>query len=155
MFAMTKKTEYALIAMAHLARHSGEIASARDIAERYQLRLPLLMNVLKTLQHRGLLKSARGATGGYWLATPPEQVSLARLVEAIEGPTRFVRCAPPEPESVERLVCELLPSCPIRMPVLKVHEYLEKFLHGVTLAQIAFDNDFAKTGAAPLKVLAQ
>lgn len=153
---MTKKTEYALIAMAHLSRRSGEVASARDIAQRYQLRLPLLMNVLKTLQQSGLLKSVRGAAGGYWLAAPPEQVSLSRLVRAVEGPTRLVRCAPPmESEEHAGQCCELLTSCPIRAPVLKVHGYFERFLDGVTVAQIAFDSDFASTTGAPLRVLAQ
>lgn len=153
---MTKKTEYALIAMAHLSRKTVEVASARDIAERYQLRLPLLMNVLKTLQQAGLLKSVRGAAGGYWLAAPPEQVSLARLVRAVEGPTRLVRCAPPmEAEEHAGPCCELLMSCPIRGPVLKVHAFFERFLDGVTVAQIAFDGDFASAGGAQLRVLAQ
>ena len=82
MLSLTKKTEYALIACCYLARVNRGVVSARDIAQQHSVRVPLLMNVLKVLNQRGLLKSARGARGGYTLAVPADELSLARVIEA-------------------------------------------------------------------------
>src|SRR5262245_55281119 len=98
MLALTKRTEYALIALCHLARQP-ETVSARDLAHRYAVRLPLLMNVLKTLNHNGLVRSVRGAHGGYRLAVPADKLSLARVAEAIEGPMRLVKCVSALPDA--------------------------------------------------------
>ena len=98
MLTLTKKTEYALIAACHLANVGQEVVSARDMAETYGVRLPLLMNVLKKLNQHGILRSVRGARGGYALAVGPKQVSLSRLIEAVEGPPRLVKCALPQPD---------------------------------------------------------
>ena len=83
MIVLTRKTDYALVAMAHLAHHPGEegISSARDIADRYHVPLPVLMNILKTLNREGLVISVRGARGGYRLARPalPYESTMAVL----------------------------------------------------------------------------
>jgi Rrf2 family protein len=155
MLALTRRTEYALIAACHLAR-AGAVVSAGDIALKHRLRLPLLMNVLKTLHRRGLLASTRGSRGGYGLALAPERITLAALIQHVEGPIRFVQCAPPRPQAGDAGRCDLLDSCPIRQPVLRVHEFLETFLSGVTVADLAFDATYdTRPGAAHLTVLAR
>src|SRR5256885_8102784 len=65
MLRLSKKADYALISLAYLAEHRGHVVPAREIAERCQLPLPLLMNILKVLHQRGILRSVRGASGGY------------------------------------------------------------------------------------------
>jgi Rrf2 family protein len=135
MLSLTRKTEYALIAACHLARLDGQVASARDIADKHQVPLPLLMNVLKTLAQRGLVRSVRGSRGGYVLARAPEQMTLTGLVEAVEGPVRLVRCIGSMPRGE---LCELEPCCSIRSPVWKVHERLRMFLDTITVAELAF-----------------
>lgn len=154
MFSLTRKTEYALIAMWHLARSEGEVCSARDVAERYSIPVTLLMNVLKTLQRKGLVKSTRGANGGYKLARPADQVSLEHLIETVEGPFRLVRCADdvrglardgqPGADASGAGPCDLAGNCPIQHPLLRLHERLRRFLAGVTVADLALEDRYAE-----------
>ncbi len=145
MLALTKRTEYALIALCHLAREPEQVVSARQIGQRYAVPLPLLMKVLKELQRAGLVVSTRGARGGYQLAVPPERITLRAVVEALEGPARLVQCVLPERTSDG--TCDLVGSCPIRQPVGKLHEKFDRFLEQVTIAELAFDEGF---GSSPL-----
>lgn len=146
MLALTKRTEYALIALCHLARQPDDTVSARDLAHSYAVRLPLLMNVLKTLNHNGLVRSVRGAHGGYRLAVPAEKLSLAQVAEAIEGPMRLVKCVSSDADADS--ACELIGTCPVRQPVLRVHEHLAQFLAGVSIAELAFDEQFGTRGGS-------
>lgn len=151
MLALTKKTEYAVIAACHLARSRGRVVSARDIAGQHGIRLPLLMGVLKKLNQRGLLRSVRGAHGGYVLAADPWDITLAGLIEAVEGPARLVRCGPPP----GREACDLVGCCPVRQPMLKIHERFRAFLERVTIGELAWDEQFKVVGpSGGLRVLA-
>ncbi len=136
MLLLTRKTDYALLALASLARQAPSGASARGLAERLSLPLPVLRNILKQLTSRGLLKSTRGTKGGYRLARPPQQITLAQLLEAIEGPMRLARCCS-VPEGEEERECQLEESCLIRGNMRRVHASLMQFLDEVTLAQLA------------------
>jgi Rrf2 family protein len=142
MLSLTKRAEYALIAVCHLARGEGQVVSARELASRYELSQPLLTNALKLLAQEGVLRSERGPRGGYALEVGPEAITLERLIEAVEGPVRLVRCVEPLDEAESE--CDLLESCPIRHPVHKVHEKLGAFLRCVTVADLAFDDDFVE-----------
>lgn len=92
MLTLTRKTDYALIALTHLSQNKETCTSAREIASLYGLPLPLLMNVLKLLGQQGLAKSARGPKGGYQLALPPGQITLHDIILAVEGPIQLVQC---------------------------------------------------------------
>ena len=130
MLTLTKKTDYALIAMAYLAERPGQFCSARQIAKEYSLPLPVLMNILKTLNHNGLVVSTRGARGGYKIADDPIRISLARMIDAVEGPIRFVQCV----GKSEAELC--VGGCPIRGPVLRLHRKMNEFLEAATLAEM-------------------
>ena len=151
MLTLTRKTEYAMIAVCHLAQVGQKVVSARDIAEEHSVPLPLLMNVLKKLNRSGHVKSVRGARGGYVLGIAPEEFTLAALIEAVEGPVHLVRCTNPDKEGRR---CGLTGTCFIRRPVAKVHERLRTFLNAVTIADIAFDERQPPLGVAA-EVLAQ
>src|SRR3954471_19409552 len=84
MLRLSKKADYALISLGYLAEHADQVVSAREIAERCQLPLPLLMNILKVLHQREILRSTRGASGGYRLAGDLSKVWLFELNELIE-----------------------------------------------------------------------
>jgi Rrf2 family protein len=153
MFALTKRTDYAIIALAHMAQRPEAVHNAREIAERYHMPAALLMNVLKDLCHGELVRSTRGVKGGYSLALPAEQITMIDIIRAADGPVRFVQCAHEEDTGPG---CELLPTCPVSRPVRKVHDKLTDFLNTVTLAQIANDREYGETcvhvsfeGAAP------
>lgn len=148
MLTLTKKTEYALIASCHLANvDDDQPVSAREMAEAYNIRLPLMMNTLKALSQAGILRSQRGVQGGYALIRSPERITLAQLIEAVEGPPKLVRCASKPSQDV--VVCELMESCPVRSPLARVHKRFVHFLSGVTLAELADEHRAADAGDTP------
>lgn len=153
MFALTKKTGYAIIALCHMAQQDGERCTAREIAKQFNMPTALLMNVLKTMNRGELVRSIRGARGGYTLAVPAEQITLSDIITAMEGPIRFVQCAAGSHNATGR--CGLAESCPVTKPFNKVHEQLNEFLKHVTLAQIAYDKDYGDHKWGCLRVAAE
>ncbi len=135
MLGLTKKTEYALIALSHLARDGDCRTSAREIADRYNVSLPLLMNILKTLTQKGLVRSTRGARGGYCLAGPADGITLEDVILAIEGAISLTQCTADDGGAAKGL-CGLAPSCPVRSPVGRINQKFREFLRQVTLADV-------------------
>ena len=88
MLCLSKKTEYALAALAFMAGRGERLSSAREIAEAHDLPLPLLMKILKCMQHHELLQSTRGVRGGYRLVADLDETSLFDLVAMMECPDR-------------------------------------------------------------------
>ena len=137
MMALTKKTGYALVAMAHLAKlPEGQLASSREIADLFGVPTSLLMNVLKELSAAGYVSSVRGAHGGYRLAREPESITLDELVADLEGPVRMAECISDGVAELDECTCQVMARCPISDPVHRVHRKLKDFLRKVTLAEI-------------------
>lgn len=137
MLALTKKTGYGLIAMAHLAGLEDRgLASAREIAERLDVPSALLMNVMKRLSAAGYVESVRGARGGYRLARRPEEINLADVVTVLEGPIRLARCVSGQLGERDECGCMLMARCPVTDPVHRVQRRLNDFLKTLTLAEI-------------------
>lgn len=135
MLALTKKTDYALIALWHLSQCDDAVVSSREIATKSGIGLPILTNILKALAHGGMVTSIRGATGGYALAKRVESISLCDVIELIEGPVQLVRCAGSNGNGNGQ-GCELAARCPIRLPANRVHHRLRQFLGTVTLEEL-------------------
>ena len=135
MLSLTRKTDYALIAMADLAQQAPLWVSAREISRRLGLPLPALTNILKQLTRYGLVTSTRGPSGGYRLARHPERITLTELIEAVEGPMRLTWCCP-VPVTTDERKCDLEGECTIKDPVQRLHEGLQNLLSQVTLDQI-------------------
>src|SRR5215831_20842720 len=112
MFQLSKKSDYGLIALKHLAQHSGSI-SAREIAMEYKIPAPLLAKVLQKLARKGLLVSQQGMNGGYVLARDPAHISIVDVVEALEGPISITPCERGDD-------CQQLQMCSVRDPLLKI-----------------------------------
>jgi Rrf2 family protein len=135
MLALTKKTDYALIALAHLAQQVGSVVSARELGLVSRVPLPILTNILKTLAQAGFVTSERGAAGGYALARSASSITLHELIQTIEGPFHLVQCVPGAHET-HREPCELEPCCSIRKPAHRVHDRMREFLESVTLEEL-------------------
>jgi Rrf2 family protein len=133
MIALTRKSDYALIALSHLARCPDGLSSARGIADAYRVSLPLLMNILKLLTKTGVVESVRGARGGYRLAARANEMSLKELIVALEGPIRLVQCAEATDDEV---TCQQMRWCPVQGPARRVHDRLDHFLSQVSLTEI-------------------
>ncbi len=138
MLTLTRKTDYALVAMSELAHSAPAQLSARKIAELSGLPLPILSGVLHQLHAHGLIVSVRGSQGGYTLIRSPDEITLADMIEAIEGGTRLAICCPDGTESVNE-ECDLASSCRVKEPIRRVNESFQHFLSQVSLAHVAFD----------------
>jgi Rrf2 family protein len=106
---ISAKTEYACIAMLELASQfaSGEPVRIREIAERHCVPPRFLVQILLQLKGAGLVASVRGAAGGYQLLGPPDEISLARVMEVIDGlPEDDIQksCASPDSPAVKVLM---------------------------------------------------
>jgi Rrf2 family protein len=93
---ISAKVDYAVRAAVELAAAGGDPIKGEAIADAQDIPLKFLENILGELKHTGIVASRRGAQGGYWLAKPAEDVSLADIVRAVEGPLASVRGAGPE-----------------------------------------------------------
>ena len=132
MLRLSKKTDYALIAMKHLAlRGEGGSSSAREIAGLYDIPIELLAKVLQRLVRRGLLASQQGTHGGYHLARVPAQISVADVIQAIDGPVTVTAC------STDEGTCEQYAKCNVRDPLWRVRERILSALGECTIAELA------------------
>lgn len=135
-FSLTRKTDYALVALTELAHAylgDGQPRSARDIAMRYRLPSQLLMKVLKELTRAGFLESRRGVRGGYSLARSPEEINLREVIEVLQGPVAMAMChAAHDPSCTP---CRAYQRCPISQPMRRVTERLQQFLDRIVLSQ--------------------
>ena len=137
MLRLSKKADYALMAMKHLAlrgdRSSHATASAREIAELYDIPIELMAKVLQRLVRRGLLASHQGTRGGYQLARMPGQISVADVIQAIDGPVTVTAC------STDDMECEQFAKCNVRDPLWKVKQRILSALGECTIADLAAD----------------
>jgi Rrf2 family protein len=94
---VTAKADYAVRAVVELASSSqGSPRKVDDVAQAQGIPVSFLENILTQLRSSGIVRSQRGPEGGYWLALPADQVSLAQVIRAVEGPLVGVRGQRPE-----------------------------------------------------------
>src|SRR5205807_9995390 len=99
---VTAKADYAVRAVVELAGSSQEAPrKVDDVAKAQAIPVSLLENILTQLRSSGIVRSQRGPEGGYWLAHPPEEVTLAQVIRAVEGPLVGVRGQRPEEVSYD------------------------------------------------------
>ncbi len=129
MIRMSKLTDYAILILAHLARSVGT-ATAQELAERSRVPLPTVSKLAKELSKAGLVVSHRGRNGGYGLARPADRISVAEIVEALEGPIALTECASPG-------TCGIEDTCLARASWDPVSRAIESALRGLPLSAIA------------------
>jgi Rrf2 family protein len=128
---VSAKADYAVRASVELAVAGEGPIKGERIAQAQDIPLKFLENILIDLRHAGLVRSQRGAEGGYWLARPPEEITLAEVIRSVEGPIANVRGVGPQDVeyvgSAEKL----------RDVWIAVRANLRSVLEEVTLADIA------------------
>ncbi len=153
MLRLSKKADYALIAMKHLSRPGGdgESTSAREIAEQYGIPLELMAKVLQRLVRSGLLGSTQGTRGGYTLQRPSASISVADVIQAIDGPFTVTAC------STDDHACEQYEKCSIRDPLWRLRERILQAMGTVSVAELASDAERAeleqRVVAAPVSIV--
>lgn len=137
MLRLSKKTDYALIALKDLASSPDHApASARDIAARYNIPVELMAKVLQRLVRSGLLASHHGKRGGYHLARPAALISVADVIQAVDGPVMVTACSDID-ES-----CDQYSTCNVRDPLWRLKDRIVRALSDFTIDELARpDND--------------
>lgn len=92
MLRITKQTDYGIVLLTHMANEPERLSNAPEIAAEVGLPQPIVSKVLKLLARDGLLESTRGVHGGYRLARRPEEISVAAIIESLEGPIAITEC---------------------------------------------------------------
>jgi len=134
MLRLSKKADYALMALKHLATRTDlESASAREIAEAYDIPVELMAKVLQRLARRGLLSSHQGTRGGYRLSRPVGKISVADIIQAIDGPLTVTAC------STEAENCGQYSKCSVRDPLWKIKDRIVAALATCSLEEISAD----------------
>jgi len=132
MLKLTKKADYGLIAMRHLAGNAQFGAcSAKDLAELYAIPQEALAKILQRLKNARLLSSQQGTNGGYVLARDPRIISALEVIRAIEGPLFITSC------STTRGECGQSVRCTVREPLRKVSRTIEDTLAKLTVWDLA------------------
>jgi Rrf2 family protein len=127
---ISAKVDYAVRAALELAAADGGPVKGERIAEAQRIPLKFLENILLELRHDGLVRSQRGPEGGYWLARPAEEIVIADVIRAVEGPLASVRGEPPESVSYAG------PSEALQTVWVALRSNLRAVLDEVTLAEV-------------------
>jgi len=130
MLKLTKKIEYALIALQHMqGKKNNEVTSVKEVTEEYDLPASLLAKVLQQLAKNNIIEPIQGPSGGYRLNKPLEEIQLNDFIEIIEGPVGLVDCLH-DPD------CGHIGTCNIRIPIERVNNTIKDLFSNMTLADL-------------------
>ena len=139
MLRLSKKADYALMAMKHLATRADAAgsSSAREIAEAYEIPLELLAKVLQRLVRARLLVSVQGTRGGYRLGRSAGSIPVADVIQAVDGPVTVTACSDDDHN------CDQYSKCSIRDPLWKIRSRILEALNTVTVADLTTEEPVA------------
>jgi Rrf2 family protein len=149
MLRLSKKADYALLAMRHLAAHSDrEAVSARELAEAYDIPPELLAKVLQKLVRANILASHQGIRGGYGLARTAGRVSVADVIQAVDGPLTVTACSEFDHS------CDQYAKCNVRDPLWRIKDRIVSALAATSIAELASDLEpVLPAGTVPVAVV--
>lgn len=131
MLRISKLTDYAIVVMVELSGADGAVLSAQALAKRCSLELPTVSKVLKLLTRSKLVRSFRGANGGYRIERPARDISVADIIAAIEGPIAMTEC------SVDLGLCQQEDHCNLSGNWRRISMAVAEAMEQVSLAEMA------------------
>lgn len=132
MLRMTKQTDYGIVLMTHLAQAASGQFSAPELSVALRIPLPMVSKILKLLARDGLLASHRGVRGGYTLARPAAQISVAQVIGALEGSLAMTECG-----ETDHGDCQREPFCAVRGNWQVINRVVRQALESISLAEMA------------------
>ena len=130
MLKITRKVEYALIAVRHLEETSEKLVSVNEISKLYGIPRELLAKTMQKLASANIVKSVKGPRGGYKTTNKAAATTLNDFFEILEGPTAIMDC-------YFESGCDHLTSCNIRTPINKINNSIRNLFDNLTLADIS------------------
>lgn len=151
----TTKTEYGLICLVYLARHtSADLVTIKEIVKKERFSATYIEKILQKLRAANIVVSHQGKQGGYELARKPSEITLREIVEALEGATFDLFC---EPDIREEIVCTHFSLCGLKPIWQQTKNVLDHFFNSITLETIANQNQTAEhlapAGLQPLRAV--
>ena len=132
MLKITRKVEYALIALRHLQQNEqGSLCSAKTMSLEYGIPKELLAKILQKLSKENIILSVKGPKGGYKISSDTRSINMTRFFEIMEGPMGIVDC-------YFDSNCEQLNGCTIREPINRINNSIRTMFDKMTLADITF-----------------
>lgn len=132
MLKLTKKADYGLIALKHLAvAGRGRSVSTKEVADAYHIPLPILSKVLQRLAREGFLVSEQGTNGGYRLSRDPHLITALEVIRAIDGPILLTSCF-----TAHGTECDQSDNCTVREPLRKVHQGILTLLDSISISEL-------------------
>ena len=133
MIRMTRFTDYGIVLLTYFARDPEKTThSSKDVAAAARLPHPMVNKILKALTRKGLLVSHRGVKGGYRLARRPEEISVADIITATEGPVALTQCVQSLPGRCSQESC-----CPVHGNWQRINDAIRLALDSVKLSEMA------------------
>ena len=129
MLKITKKIEYALIALTHIKGSQDLLISSKDISRHYNIPTELMAKTLQLMSRVGYIKAVKGSRGGYQSNSNLDKVSLKEFIESLEGPLALTDCS-----SADN--CNQLATCNIKDPINKINDSLLNFLDNISVVEI-------------------
>ena len=129
MLKITKKVEYALIAMRHI-NNSEKLCSSREISTFYNIPHEIMAKTLQRLSKMKYVKAIKGSQGGYYLDNSIKKINLVDFIENMEGPIGIVKCSTDD-------TCDLIEYCNIKSPINKINSNIKNMLSKISLQDIA------------------
>jgi len=130
MLRLSRLTDYATVILSYMAEKSKETLTAQEVSEATGISLPTVSKILKKLVKAHVLTSLRGAKGGYHLTRPPEKITVAAVINALEGPIALTEC------SSSKTSCEQAKGCHIQGRWNLINQRIFNALESVTLADM-------------------
>jgi Rrf2 family protein len=134
---MSKRADYALIALSHLATAAStdpmKLCNTKEIAEQYEIPVELLAKLLQILAKKGLIASHPGPTGGYKLARQAKEISVAEVVMLIDGDLSILHCY----DDQGATTCKQYSHCTIRDPLVEIEERVKQLLQNISIEEIS------------------
>ena len=132
---LSKRSEYGLKALIELAAYYGQgVVTVPQIAEKHHISVKFLELILLDLRRAGILHSRQGMHGGYYLAVPPEHITIGQVVRILDGTIAPIRCV--SKMSYERCTCPDEEVCELRLIMLKVRNAIADVLDNISLADV-------------------
>jgi FeS assembly SUF system regulator len=131
MLRITRQADYGIVLLTQFARSNARVFSARELADRTLIPLPMVGKILKRLLQEGLLTSQRGTRGGYRLAEQPQRITVGRIISALDGPVAITDCTSEQPAE-----CGIEDACPVSSAWRRINNEVIQALDRVSLAEM-------------------
>ncbi len=131
MIKLSKKVEYAIMALQYISENSSKTNTAKEIAEKLSLPYDFLSKLLQTLMKKGLLVSQLGVKGGYMLVKQINEITVEDLMNALDERSRIVECA-----DNDGSCCSRTEICDIRSPIMNLQEQINNIFKNTTIANL-------------------